>query len=325
MATEVLGGPRTWEGERDDDGYRTYPVSFVVEGLAADGPVTVMLTPGLPAVGSLWVVGGEFDLWAWCTPYMKVKPRPETKVGSPTRLWDVDLKFTTKPISRDRRDNPSNDDPLLEPDRVSGSFVKYTEEATKDRYGRAILSSSHEQLRGQQNEWDANRPQVRVEQNVPLLQADLWVPMVDHLNDAPLWGFPARCWKLGDPSWTRKFHQNDVYYERTFTFDGNAATFDRDLLDEGTKALHGEWNMTTGAYDVTPFDPFGLITPDYTNPQHFIRFTDKNANPCRVILNGFGRPISGESGTGTLDAAGRIHVEKYDEADFTLLGIPLIL
>lgn len=325
MASRLIAGPESWEGERDEDGYRTYPVTYLVEAAYADGPVTVMLTPGLPLVGSLWAIGSEFDLWAWCTPFMKVKPQSQTKKGNPTRIWCVDMKFTTKPIDRDRRENPSNDDPLLEPNKVSGSFVKYTEEATVDRYGKPILTSSHEQIRGPHNEWDANRPKVKIEQNVPLLQADLWGPMIDHVNNAALWGFSPRCWKLSDVSWDRKFHQNEMYYVRTFEFDGRADGFDRDLLDEGTKALNGVWNMTTGAWDITSFDPFGLIAPDYTNPQHFIRFTDKNANPCRVILNGYGRPISGDNGTGTLDAAGKIHVERYDESDFTLLGIPLIL
>lgn len=327
MATRVISNTqRTWEGERDDQGYRTWPVTFLVESALGDGPAAVMTTPGLPLVGSLYIIGTDFDLWAWCTPYMKIKAMSGTKEGSKVRVWSVDMKFTTKPLDRDRSTSPGREDPTQEPDKVSGSFVKYTEEALKDRFGMPILTSSFEQIRGPQNEWDANRPKVKVEQQVPELQADLWGPMIDCVNDASLWGFAARCWKLSDISWEKKFHGNfDYYYVRTFEFDGRADTFDRDLLDEGTKALHGEWSATTGAYVITAFDVFGLIMPDYLNPQHYIRFKDKNGENARCILNGFGRPISGDSGTGTLDAAGRRHVSKYNEANFLLLGIPLTL
>ncbi len=328
MSTLLLGSgaPRTWEGERDEEGYRTWMLTFVVGSDAGDGPAAVMLTAGLPLVGSLYTIGTDYDLWAYCTPYMKVRSAGNTTEGSKPKVWLVDMKFTTRPLDRDRSNSPGVDDPTQEPDKVSGSFTKTTEEGIKDRYGNAILTSSFEQIRGPQNEWPKNKPKVRVEQKVPQLQADLWGPMIDTVNDAALWGFAARCWWLSDVSWEKKFHGNfDYYYVRTFEFDGDANTHDRDLLDEGTKALHGAWNATTGAYDITPFDPFGLVTPDYLNPQHYIRFVDKNGNPARCILNGYGHPISGDSGTGTLDAAGRRHVEKANESNFLLLGIPIIL
>ncbi len=323
MATRVVG-VESWEGERDDDGWRTWPVTFLVEGALGDGPAAVMNTAGLPLIGSLYFIGTDHDIWAYRTPYCKVGVQSPTKKGSLVRIWTVDVKYTTKPLDRNR--SAPRDDPTQEPDKVSGSFVKYTEEATRDRYGAAILTSSFEQMRGPQNEWDANRPKVKVEQQVPQLQADLWGPMIDHVNDVALWGFSARCWKLSDVSWEKKWHGNfDYYYVRTFEFDGRADTFDRYLLDEGTKALHGEWSATTGAYVITPLDVFGLITPDYLNPQHYIRFCDKSGNPARCILNGYGHPISGDSGTGTLDAAGRRFIQKYDESNFLLLGIPITL
>ncbi len=327
MATELVNStPRVWEGERDDDGWRTWTLTFVVKGSGTDGPAAVMLTAGLPQVGALYIVGTDYDLWAYCTPYMKVRSAPQTIEGSKPKVWFVDVKFTTRPLDRDRSNSPGVDDPTQEPDKVSGSFTKTTEEGIKDRYGAAILTSSFEQIRGPQNEWPKNKPKVRVEQKVPQLQADLWGPMIDTVNDAALWGFAARCWWLSDVSWEKKFHGNfDYYYVRTFEFDGDANTHDRDLLDEGTKVLNGAYNKTTGEYEILPVSILPLVEADYLNPQHYNRYKDKNGENARCILNGYGRPISGDTGSGTLDAAGRRHVEKANESNFLLLGVPVVL
>jgi hypothetical protein len=72
-----------------------------------------------------------------------------------------------------------------------------------------------------------------------------------------------------------------------FTGPGLTPKWDRDLNDEGTKALSGRWNKTTGAWDDVDV---GGGPPDPLNPAHFIRYTDKLANTARVILDGSGRP-----------------------------------
>lgn len=332
MSTRVEGGPVTWSMDRDDEGHRTYKVTYlVVSDTHLDGPAAALTTPGLPAVGSWWIVDNDYDLWAWCRPNARVTPL--VTGGRPNKHWHVEFTFSTKPSQHDRGldapgspgSNPSGvEDPLLEPQKVSGSFVKYTQEALQDRYGVDILTSSHEMIRGPQNEWDDSRPTVRIEQNVPVLQLDVLAQFANRVNDATLWGLPARCWKLSEVSWERLFHgQYQVYYKRTFQFDAKYDTWDRYILDEGTKALNGQWNRTTGEWDVKPMDPLGVVAADYTNPSHFVRFTDKNGNPCRVILNGYGRPISGDTGTSSLDTPGRRYTQVYDEANFLLLGIPV--
>jgi hypothetical protein len=46
-----------------------------------------------------------------------------------------------------------------------------------------------------------------------------------------------------------------------------------------------------------------------------------------VILNGDGRPAGTTLGTGTESTGdpGNVHIEKYDESDFFLLDLPLVL
>lgn len=333
MTCRLRDGHTKWSMSRDGEGHRTYKLELlVVSDNKDDGPATVLQTPGLPLPGSFWAVGTDVDPWATCKLDCNVSPvRPQP----PNFHWKLDFTFSTKPDGKQCKDQQI-EDPLLQPMRVTGSFVKYQEEKTEDRDGAPILTSSHEPIRGKQVEFDANRPQVVVEQNVPLLQLELFSPMVDTLNATTLWGFPPRCVKLSDAPWEKKFYgQCYVYYTRKFTFDIDARTnaelgiivsgFDRDLLDEGNKVLHGHWDKATGRWVL---DDIAGAPPDPDNPQHFDRFKDRRGENSRVILDGHGLPAEVDIGTGTGSArspAGSVRVEYYQESDFLALGIPLVL
>ena len=241
MAFILVSGARTWGGSRDSDGYTTYKVKWLVRGETTDGPAAALLTPGLPVYGTPWAIDNDVDLWAWCRWDATMTPYYGGQEGEPGKYFLIEQTFSSKPPDDKKCKDNQPTDPLLEPQKISGSFVKYTEEATYDRFGDPIENSSFEQIRGPQNEWDKNRPQVRIEQNVPSLQIALLAQMQDTLNDATLWGLPKRCIKLSDVSWERKFYGSCyVYYTRNLTFDIRYETFDRDLLDEGTKVLRSE-------------------------------------------------------------------------------------
>lgn len=311
----ILLGPTKMEGNRASDGHREYTVIWRVLTSRHDGPATVMQTSGLPRPYSLWSfttgtpIGNydgtitDVDLWAWCQWDLKATPQI---TDEPTRLWLVEQKFSTRPPGKMCRE-VQVEDPLLEPQKISGTFVKYTEEATQDRWQSDIVNSAHEQIRGPQVEFDKNRPQIRIEQNVPVLQLELFTPMVDTLNDAPLWGLPRRCIKLDNVSWERKFYGTcHVYYTRNLEFsvrtklayvreigrDIVVSDFDRDILDEGTKVLNGDWDtdpssVTYGNYIVKPI---AGDAPNPFDPTHFKRYQDRQGNYSRVILNGAGLP-----------------------------------
>lgn len=322
MAATLIDGQTTWSGSRDDEGHREYKITHLVKHDFLDGPKTIMDCPGLPVPGSIWNFDNDIDIWAFCYPSMIVRPHKQ-KDGEKFRYSTVEQKFSTKPMKR--CSDTSIEDPLLEPDRISGSFVKYTQEALYDRFGERIKSSSHEQFRGPQVEFDANRPAVKIEQNVSDLELALFSELIDHVNDAPLWGLPARCVKLDDAPWEKKLYGScSVYYTRSLSFSIMFETFDRDLLDEGTKVLHGHWNTTTGEWDL---DNINGAAPDPNNPQHFDRYKDKNGENARVILDGTGKPAKLDLGTGTgeVGGPGSIHVEKYFESNLLLLGIPAVL
>jgi len=358
MSTSLLStAPRTFSGSRDDEGHRSFSVTHLVEdnyvgGVA--GPFTVLNTPGLPQIGSTWNFGTDNDIWAFCTPKADVRIHME-KEGDTPLIWGVTQDFTTNPAKR-CQDNDV-EDPLLEPDRIRGSFAKYTQEVTKDRQGRPIKNSSHEIIYGPQVEFDFNRATVSIQQNVADLELDMFLAMIDTVNDDTLWGLGPRKVKLSNAPWSREYKGScEVYYTRTFEFDIDFKTFDKDPLDEGTKVLMGEWVKTDAEMNnsvrISEPDPKSLWMlkeigetgnpPDADNPQHFMQYQDVHGNPARVLLNGRGEPYSGKvftggTGSGTWDdylrqpfqvnANGMIsrHVEYYPESNFLLLGIPTLL
>lgn len=310
MTTSIFNGQRNWQLDRDQEGHRTYTITHQVKAATTDGPAAVMLTPGLPLTGSFWAFDSDVDVWAFCYPTMRVRPRI---VNEPNVIWDVTQTFSTKPLSRCQ--NTTVENPLLEPDKVSGSFVTKLKEASEDKDGNPIVSSSHEPIHGPQVEFDDHTAAVVIEQNRAVLGLATFTDMMNTVNDATLWGLAARKIKLSNVIWDRKlWGVCNFYYTRRLEFDIDFDTFDRDdILDEGTKVLNGHWDDTTHAWTL---DNLNGGAPDSTDPTHFIRATDRQGNYINVILNGSGQPVT------DMASAGKISVDYYPESNFLTLGIP---
>lgn len=320
MSAAVQGKQVTWGLLKDAEGHRTYIITHLVKSDILDGPQVVMSAAGLPITGSIWNFDNDLDPWAFCLPALKVNIHSEKK-GQRNKFWMVENTFSTKPTERCQ--DESIEDPLLEPMRISGGFVKYTKEITKQRAnhsnpalaGKEIKSSSHEMFRGPQMEFDFNRATVRIGQNVASLGLEEFTEMIDTLNDDTLWGLDARKIKLSDVTWSRKVYGLcDFYYVRDFDFDIDFDTFDREIVDEGTKFLGGDINKDD---DGTEYQKAtGMIK---TRPMDFQRAKDFRGENIRVLLDGNGEPL----GAG-LDPV-KIEVEHYPESNFLLLGIPTSL
>lgn len=308
MSTFIVPGHRTWSMTRDAEGHREYTLKYLVIASPTDGPHTVSQTPGLPLPGSFWAVDNDLDLWAYCKWDLQVTPVVENEKN---RHWELEYTFTTKPQGKHCKD-VEIEDPLLEPPKISGTFIKYQEEAVIDRHNKPIVNSAHEQIRGPQVEFDMNRQQIRIEQNSLVLERELFSPMVDTVNQDELWGFPPRCIKLSNVSWERKYWgQCDVYYTRIMEFDVNVkraythltdigfgdeeelvSGFDRDILDEGTKVLQGNW-----LGDEWVLEDIDGAPPNPDDPTHFKKAHDREGNPCKLVLNGRGKPAHVIAGT----------------------------
>lgn len=302
----ILLGQRGWELNRDAEGHREYTISFFIRSLVSDGPAAVLLTPGLPRPGSPWRFGSDVDTAAYCSNQAKVTP---TLTNEPNRHWTVELKFTTKPFCEEY----DVKNPLLMPYKISGTYTKNKEEAYADRFGRPVVSSSWEQLKGPQIEFDVSLPQIVIEQNFARLNLTLLNAMRDCVNDRPLWGLPRRTVKLSDIAWERLYHNRCfAYYKRKLTFEVNYDTWDRDLLDEGTKVLHGRWAQD-GSWELLNING---EEPNRFDPRHFDRFKDRNGENCRVILRE-GVPA------GVLTGREQAYVFMKPENDPFAINIPL--
>jgi len=340
-STSILardGYPRTFRVKRDKKGNRVYTVRHLVLAGVRDGPRNVLACSGLPRPGSTWNFMDDVDTTAWCTNVADVNLHEE-KEGENSKVWTVDQEFST--IPPDVCFDEELGDPLLAPQKVSISTIKYNEEATYDMFGLPIVNSSHEMVRGPQAEFEASRISIRIEQNVASLGLSLVKTMMNTVNQLPMWGLSARMIKLSDFQAEKKYKGGvsfetgtgtggcRVYWTRTFTFDtyaridpqsgGEVSGFDRYLRDEGTKTLIGSWN-TSGAF--IPGSP-AVPSPDPTNPAHFQRAVDADGNYIRTLLNR-GVPAGAAVITGTHlgGDAGVIVIQKYEESNFFTLGIP---
>lgn len=299
MGWTLEGSTYDITASRDREGHREYKVQHLLRAASVnDTPASAWFASGLPRPGDQYHFGNDVDAWAFCLPEGTLR-RHDTKPGEPFQYLLAEQTFSTKPpegkFSR-CNDNPI-EDPLLEPAKIDGGSAKYQEEAAEDRFGFPILSSSHEQIRGPQVEFDKNRATLKIEQNVvSFASIAAAYELLDTVNAVVIWGFAYRCVKLSAVTWQRKFYGRCYkYFTRILEFDTNRDTFDRTLLDEGTKVLHGKWG-TSGAWILLDIDG---ASPDPDNPQHFDRFQDRNGNVCRVILNGAGLPAGVQIGTGS--------------------------
>lgn len=325
MTAVVHGGPRKWSGSRNEKGHREYRIVHIVEAEVADGPQVVMEATGLPAIASAWNFDDDYDQYALCHPTMKATIHEE-KEGDPNRWWRVEQTFSTQAIEMQQPDIVEF--PLDAPQKVSGSFTKFNFEvglvygdtgegeglvtalqaaAAGGPRNKWLATSTHEPIRGVMV--DKSRPTVRVEQNVPLLELGLFSPMVDTLNDAPLWGLDKRMIKLSNVTWERKLNDGyTFFYARILDFEVDFDTFDGTQPDWGTKAVKGEW-----VYGI--WVPDGAADKD--NPQDFNRFKDHHGENIKTFLDGNGNPVT------NMSQAAEIDVIYYKESNFTLLGIPL--
>lgn len=278
-----------WEGHRDNDGHREYIAKWQVKtSSAAIGPAAVFAASGVPSVGTAWFE----DPWAFCLPDLKATP---ILTKEPNTEWILEQKYSTRPLKRCQ--TTAIEDPLDEPPRLSGSFVRYVREATIDRNGNPIRSSSHELLRGKNVERDWNKPQVFIEMNFATSTLSTFAPMIDTVNDSTLWGLPARTVKLSNAPWRRLLYGSCSYFFTvTFEFDIDYNGWDRTIIDEGTKVLACGGNAA--------------------NPRDFVAYKDGLGENGKVILDGNGNAWSGTGDPGYVD------IEFYTESNMLLLGIP---
>lgn len=316
-----------WEREDDEEGNRNYKVTHQVSvDSYMDGPIAAEMAPGIPAVGSTFNYGNDYDNWAFCLPNRSFKPKYDKERG---HIWEITSNFSTKLNKNKRCQDTRIDDPLAEPMKISGTFVKSKEEATVNLQGQALMNSAWEPIKGPAVQFDISMPTVIIQGNVLNLNLSLVCSMLNKVNSAPMWGLQARTVKLSDCSWERLYYGSCyAYYSLTLGFEIDYRTFDRYIPDYGEKVLNGYWtgNDTTGYTYVV------ATGANKNNPADFRRYIDPYGNPGKVYLNGAGVPALADVAVWD-DVEVKIQptklsckfVQFYREANFFMLGIPASL
>lgn len=233
--TSKLLGRIGFSGEWNDQGHRTWNIAFLCETTSPDdGPSVVSVTTGLPTVGSTWVFGNENDPWAFCTPYMSITQVAGASEGEWTGLWVVRQRFTTTPMRRCQ--DTTITDPLMEPWKVRGSFTRSQREATRDRFGDFLVSSSMELLRGINEDYGGAT--VTLGKNFVSLPLYTATQVRYHVNSGTMWGLPARTVKLVGFEFERNLYGVcTFYYTCSYSFEIDFEGWDKTVADRGTRTL----------------------------------------------------------------------------------------
>jgi hypothetical protein len=342
MASIYGDGPITWRADRDDEGFRTYRVTYRVKAAVTESPAAVMIASGLPTIGSQFSLAGYsgVDQWCWCRPEINIRIDQE-KTGDPAVFYLVECVFSNKWEDGKslRCNNTPIEDPLMEPMKVSGSFSRAQWEAKYDQNGAHLVTSANEPITGPGVTFDYVKPSVRIEQNVASLGLSTFAEMVNTVNAFPLWGVPARCVRLTNAPWERKVHGScGFFYTRIFEFEvdyynhdknGNPIGFDKEVYDSGSMCLRGQWVTDKDSSDYGKYKILAGVTsttPEtvLTIPQSdFMSYKDMNNEHARVFLDGHGRPANAALvGGGTAGGPYSVVLKYHRESDFLLLGIP---
>ena len=223
---------------RDEQGHRTYELSWLFRTDShLDGPETVLQTANLLfPVGSAYSLDNDYDPWAFCTPDLSISVHPDMQEGEPCTSWIISNKYTTKPMNR--CNDTQIDNPLLEPYSISGDFTHVSREMKLDRFGKPLLHVNFERMIGPEVEEKISYPTVSISFNAASLPLSLITLLLNKVNDAPLWGFPARCVRFTDAKWERVlFGVCFYYYKLSYTFETNLETFDKMIPAVGTRTL----------------------------------------------------------------------------------------
>lgn len=316
---------------RDQDGHRDYTITWrVVTDNKWEGPRAAMNCPGLPKPGAMYYFdvgkgigygeGQDNDPYAYCQGECRVTAVVK---NAPNYWWDVEQKFSTRPFERLWHDGEDFISPLAEPPRYRGGFTKRTEEVWLDANNKMIRNSSWDRIGGKACEFDKTMPNITVTQYMPFCPAKFYYKFMDHVNDAPCWGFPERSVKLSDITWEKLYWiLNTPTYLTHFEFEvlikKKIQTYEsedgEDVTEESYVSGHDREVLNTS-------DKVIVKEGDPENPSHFEYYKNlADRERSSLIINTDGTPWIPQNPD---DKPPTINIEYYPEIDFMeALGIP---
>jgi len=308
-----LVGAHSQRFRRDDEGHRWYDVDWHVQTETKHDSLAWILSNW-----PLFTVGSPFDLsaawpeirgtdpWAFCTPELNISAHRGIKEQSPVQDWIVSQTWSTKQSGRCQQIPIAN--PLYEPYEMTGDFVHENREAAVDRFGKTLQHPNFQPIKGPAVEYKYSYPTISFSFNSGTLPLSTYVELINHVNDAPLWGLPARCVRFTDAKWARKIYGACAYYFNvSYTFEFDIKGFDRAVPAEGSMKLMDGGNFG----DPRAFEPA------------------KSASGENIIaqLDMYGRQLKidrfDETGQPVFNAVQYIQTPQvHEQGNLLLLGVP---
>lgn len=219
----------------DNEGHRTHSVTFravtddtTKKSYSAWLAVATQYPPGTP-----YSLLGESDSWAFAQRPSRARAEKATNRKS----YLVDVDFSTKPAEKCSNHNVEN--PLDEPVKISGSFVRATKVVTQDRLGEQLANSADEPWIPAA-EIDDSRDTLIIEANTAGINLQQRGQARDKVNETPIWGLQPRAAKLSQWQWSiQKYGQCNLYVVNRLEFEINMDLWNDARLDEGFRIKDG--------------------------------------------------------------------------------------
>lgn len=218
----------------DDDGHRTYDVIYHLYASSVSENAQAVYAYALTTVPPYtpYTLGVDADARAYARRPKSVKRIAWEK----SRLkWEVIIPFSTKPMKRCADTDFEN--PLDEPPKLSGSFLRNLITADHDRFLSPLSNSADEP---EFTEVDDSRDTLVVEFNTDQVYLALRAQMRDKVNDAAIWGLGRRQVKLSQWSWDVLYFGSCFPYARNrLEFEININQWDFVRIDQGYRIKDG--------------------------------------------------------------------------------------
>jgi hypothetical protein len=313
------------------------------EPLWGDTPLTVMQAAGLP----LQYSACPFDPTCRCVKMSTKKWGVENEKG---KLWEVTVEFTNKPVKFCFEQSIEN--PLLQPAVISATTQSVTETATfhytaierpvtiyvpdpntgipipttvMELFNWAKTLRMSNGIEMTEVDRETTKVQVSISFNRPTFNQNLCYGLLDHINWLPMWGFDRGLVKYSNFAWSREYYGLCfTYYKLTFTFDIQVISgYDRNgvpvygfvkrILDHGTRYI-----------------PEGK---EQSLKNLVVARTADGSGEVDICLDGSGHAIAGQLSEWDTESGMYLdpndmyfhNIQRYPMADFTLLGIPILI
>ena len=187
-----------------------YVRKFVAQAPIGSTSEDVRAAEGIPRLGETFTTQyGDLNFEAVAYA-VEVTPDRESP-----GIWHVTVRYSTC-----KREDGQDENPLLQPAEISGSFDSFKRPLWIDANGKPVVNSAGEPFT-EPVMVDDSRPVLRIRKNFPSINPGVWMAAKDAVNDSPFLGFPAGYLKIRNISWETRMWKGMPYV--TVTVDMHAA------------------------------------------------------------------------------------------------------